>query len=65
MAMNNKKTLFLFFCILSFVAVSCATNSTLEAMLKQQSEDSFNENRKAYDPNPDKLTDEFNEQVDE
>jgi len=65
--MNNQKSLILF-CIVVFVAlvpVSRAGNSTLEENLKKQAEESYKENQQAYVSNPQKVTDDFTESVDE
>ncbi|KAI3467388.1 hypothetical protein Pfo_024051 [Paulownia fortunei] len=70
MAFSNHKitSILLLLCVLSFVALlpkSRAAIAQYDEYLQKRAEESFEESLKAFDPNPEKLADELNEQVGE
>ncbi|KAG8383111.1 hypothetical protein BUALT_Bualt05G0150800 [Buddleja alternifolia] len=68
MALSNHKTTLLFFYVLSLAATLSKTSAKIavfDEYLQKRAEESYEESKKSYNPQPEKLTDQFNEQVGE
>ncbi|KAL7091477.1 hypothetical protein ACP275_12G108500 [Erythranthe tilingii] len=65
---NNKSSIILLLCMIYFVTLipkSHAAIAKYDDYLRKKANESFEESLKAFDPNPEKVADELNEQVGE
>lgn len=60
MALNTYKLSLLFFCILLPLTATNAKIAVLDEYLQKKASESYEESLKAFNPNPEDLTDEFN-----